>query len=74
MWCFRSLLDSAVQPIPISCIRLAIDGKIALGLDFFLAGGFIQTIIIPSRGSPAIPGGIVVIRTVITLFFNKNLE
>ncbi len=71
---FRSVLDSAIQPIPISRIRLAIGEKIALGLDFFLAGDIIQTIIIPSWESLAMLGGIVVIRTVIAFFLNKDLR
>ena len=71
---FRSLLDSAVQPIPISRIRLAIGEKIALGLDFFLAGDIIQTIIIPSWESLAILGGIVIIRTIIAFFLNRDIK
>jgi len=71
---FRSLLDSKVQPIPIGRIRLAIGEKIALGLDFFLAGDIIQTIIVPSWESLAILGGIVVIRTVIAFFLNRDLK
>ena len=71
---FRSLLDSAVPLIPISRIRLAIGEKIALGLDFFLAGDIIQTIIVPSWESLAILGGIVVIRTVIAFFLNRDIK
>ncbi|MBK9161713.1 MAG: DUF1622 domain-containing protein [Nitrosomonadales bacterium] len=71
---FRSLLDKASEPVPISHIRLAIGEKIALGLDFFLAGDIIQTIIIPSWESLAILGGIVIIRTVIAFFLNKDLK
>ena len=70
----RSLLDTAVLPIPISRIRLAIGEKIALGLDFFLAGDIIQTIIIPSWESLAILGGIVVIRTIIAFFLNRDIK
>ena len=32
---FSSLFNKAIQPLPISQIRLAIGEKIALGLDFF---------------------------------------
>jgi uncharacterized membrane protein len=55
-------------------IRLAIGEKIALGLDFFLAGDIIQTIVVPSWESLAILGGIVVIRTVIAYFLNHDLK
>ena len=71
---FRSVLDSTAQPIPISRIRLAIGEKIALGLDFFLAGDIIQTIIIPSWESLAILGGIVIIRTIIAFFLNRDIK
>ena len=71
---FRSMLDSTVLPMPISRIRLAIGEKIALGLDFFLAGDIIQTIIIPSWESLAILGGIVIIRTIIAFFLNRDIK
>ena len=60
--------------VPISHIRIAIGEKTALGLDFFLAGDIIQTIIVPSWESLAMLGGIVVIRTVIAFFLNKDLR
>jgi len=69
-----SLLKGTEQPIPISRIRLAIGEKIALGLDFFLAGDIIQTIIIPSWESLAMLGGIVVIRTIIAFFLNRDIK
>jgi len=62
------------QGVPISHIRVAIGEKTALGLDFFLAGDIIQTIIIPSWESLAMLGGIVVIRTIIAFFLNKDLR
>ena len=71
---FRSLLKKAAQPVPISRIRLAIGEKIALGLDFFLAGDIIQTIVVPSWESLAILGGIVVIRTIIAFFLNRDIK
>jgi|UPI000378AEB9 uncharacterized membrane protein len=71
---FRCLFNKAILPLPISRIRLAIGEKIALGLDFFLAGDIIQTIIIPSWQSLAILGGIVIIRTVIAFFLNRDIK
>ncbi len=70
----RSTLVREPQPAPISHIRSAIGEKTALGLDFFLAGDIIQTIVIPSWESLAMLGGIVVIRTVIAFFLNKDLR
>ncbi len=69
-----SVLTRAADVIPISHIRAAIGEKTALGLDFFLAGDIIQTIMVPSWEALAILGGIVVIRTVIAFFLNKDLK
>lgn len=66
------LMESGIAPI--SHVRIAIGEKTALGLDFFLAGDIIQTIIIPTWESLAMLGGIVVIRTVIAFFLNKDLR
>ena len=70
----KSVLLREPQLKPISHIRIAIGEKTALGLDFFLAGDIIQTIMVPSWESLAILGGIVVIRTVIAFFLNKDLR
>lgn len=70
----KSALTKEAQIIPIGHIRASIGEKTALGLDFFLAGDIIQTIMVPSWESLAILGGIVVIRTVIAFFLNKDLR
>lgn len=70
----KTALFREVQPVPISHIRVAIGEKTALGLDFFLAGDIIQTIMVPTWESLAILGGIVVIRTIIAFFLNKDLR
>ncbi len=70
----KSALAREPQTAPISHIRSAIGEKTALGLDFFLAGDIIQTIVIPTWESLAMLGGIVVIRTVIAFFLNKDLR
>lgn len=70
----KSVLTAKAQITPISHIRASIGEKTALGLDFFLAGDIIQTIMVPSWESLAILGGIVVIRTVIAFFLNKDLR
>ena len=70
----KSALVRESQLVPISHIRAAIGEKTALGLDFFLAGDIIQTIMVPTWESLAILGGIVVIRTVIAFFLNKDLR
>lgn len=70
----KSALVRESRLIPISHIRAAIGEKTALGQDFFLAGDIIQTIMVFTWESLAILGGIVVIRTVIAFFLNKDLR
>ncbi|MDO8311383.1 MAG: DUF1622 domain-containing protein [Sideroxyarcus sp.] len=55
-------------------IRIAIGEKMALGLDFFLAGDIIGTIVVPSKDTLMILGGIVVIRTVMAYFLAQEIE
>ncbi len=55
-------------------VRIAIGEKMALGLDFFLAGDIIGTIVVPSKETLMILGGIVVIRTVMAYFLAKEIE
>ena len=55
-------------------IRIAIGEKMALGLDFFLAGDIIGTIVVPSKDTLMLLGGIVVIRTVMAYFLAKEIE
>ncbi|MDP2805065.1 MAG: DUF1622 domain-containing protein [Gallionellaceae bacterium] len=58
----------------LSDIRIAIGEKMALGLDFFLAGDIIGTIVVPSKDTLLVLGGIVVIRTVMAYFLAKEIE
>lgn len=54
-------------------IRIAIGEKMALGLDFFLAGDIIGTIVVPSKDTLLVLGGIVVIRTVMAYFLAQEI-
>ncbi len=55
-------------------IRIAIGEKMALGLDFFLAGDIVGTIVVPSKDTLLVLGGIVVIRTVMAYFLAQEIE
>jgi uncharacterized membrane protein len=69
----RALMGQSL-PSSLRNIRIAIGEKMALGLDFFLAGDIIQTIVVPSRETLTILGGIVVIRTVMAYFLAKEID
>jgi len=68
------ILQKKTFPHSLRDIRIAIGEKMALGLDFFLAGDIIGTIVVPSRESLLLLGGIVVIRTVMAYFLAKEIE
>jgi uncharacterized membrane protein len=55
-------------------IRLGIGEKMVLGLEFFLAGDVIQTIVVPTLESLGILAGIVAIRSVIVYFLERELR
>jgi uncharacterized membrane protein len=69
-----SVLTRKIPRIELDVIRLTMGEKMVLGLEFFLAGDIIQTIVVPTWNSLAILGGIVVIRTVIVYFLNLELS
>jgi uncharacterized membrane protein len=69
-----SVLTRESSRIELDVIRLTMGEKMVLGLEFFLAGDIIQTIVVPTWNSLAILGGIVVIRTVIVYFLNLELS
>ena len=69
-----SVLTRQASQIDLGIIRLAMGEKMVLGLEFFLAGDIIQTIVVPTWTSLGILGGIVVIRTVIVYFLNLELS
>lgn len=70
----RHTLLRLPQQASLRDIRIAIGEKMALGLDFFLAGDIIQTIVVPSKDSLMILGGIVIIRTVMAYFLAKEID
>ena len=69
-----TLLTQPAVPKDLSAIRLAMGEKMVFGLEFFLAGDIVQTIVVPTWESLAILGGIVVIRTVLVHFLNVELS
>ncbi len=55
-------------------IRIVLGSYLVLGLEFFIAGDIIKTVITPTWGSLGILGAIVVIRTILSFFLNKDLK
>ena len=55
-------------------IRICLGSYLVLGLEFFIAGDVIKTVITPTWDSLGILGAIVVIRTVLSYFLTKDLK
>lgn len=55
-------------------IRINMGSYLVLGLEFFIAGDIIKTIITPTWESLGMLGAIVVIRTILTYFLTKDLK
>lgn len=69
-----ALLSRSGPTLSLGEIRIALGDKMVLGLEFFLAGDIIQTIVVPTWNSLGILGGIVVIRTVIVFFLRQEMK
>ena len=55
-------------------IRLKLGSYLVLGLEFFIAGDIVKTIITPTWESLGMLGTIVVIRTILSYFLTKDLR
>ena len=54
-------------------IRLEFSRNIVLGLEFFVAADLIQTVIVPGYYEIGLLGALVVIRTVLSFFLNREI-
>ena len=63
------------RPDPMSCdtVRVRFGSYLLLGLEFLIAADIMQTVVKPTLTDVAILGGIVVIRTVISYFLNRDI-
>ena len=55
-------------------VRIKLGSYLVLGLEFFIAGDVIKTIIIPTWESLGMLGAIVIIRTILSYFLTKDLK
>jgi len=55
-------------------IRLKLGSYLVLGLELFIAGDIVKTIITPTWESLGMLGAIVVIRTILSYFLTKDLK
>ncbi len=62
------------QPIKYNDIRLNFTNKIVFGLEFFIAADILTTLIAPSQEELILLGAVVVIRTILGYFLEKEAE
>ena len=65
----RGKADIAVN----ETVRVRFGSYLLLGLEFLIAADIIETVVRPTLTDVAILGGIVIIRTVISFFLNRDI-
>lgn len=63
-----------IKPLSITQIRNQVGQHLLLGLEFLIGADVIRTVVEPSLEEIAILGSIVIIRTVISYFLNKEMN
>jgi len=71
---FQGRKGFPIKPLSITRIRNQVGQHLLLGLEFLIAADVIRTVIEPGLEEIAILGSIVVIRTVISYFLNKEMD
>jgi uncharacterized membrane protein len=66
------LLESKKKHTTYNEIRADLTGKIVFGLDFFIAGDVLTTVLNPSTSDLFTLGAVVVIRTILGYFLSKE--
>lgn len=62
------------SPVNIRKLRAALGTYLLLGLEFLIASDILKTVLEPGLNELAILGGIVVLRTVLSIFLNKEIK
>ena len=66
------LLETRKKKVTYNEIRADLTGKIVFGLDFFIAGDILTTVLNPSTSDLITLGAVVVIRTILGYFLSKE--
>jgi len=66
------LLEARKKKITYNQIRGDLTGKIVFGLDFFIAGDVLTTVLNPTMSDLSTLGAVVVIRTILGYFLSKE--
>ena len=61
------------EAVPLEDIRYEVGRYILLGLEFFIAADIVHTIVQPTLEEVAVLAAIVVVRTIISFFLNREI-
>ncbi len=64
----------ASTQLPISGLRATFGTYLLLGLEFLIASDILKTVLEPTLNELAILGGIVVLRTILSVFLNREIK
>ena len=73
LWCINRLTGN-YSITNIRKLRAAFGTYLLLGLEFLIASDILKTVLEPTLNELAILGGIVVLRTVLSVFLNKEIK
>jgi len=62
------------KPVSLEAIRYDLGRYILLGLEFFIAADIVHTIVQPTLEEVAVLAAIVIVRTIISFFLNREME
>lgn len=66
--------NSTYSPVNIRKLRATFGTYLLLGLEFLIASDILKTVLEPTMNELIILGGIVVVRTVLSIFLNKEIK
>lgn len=61
-------------PVNIRKLRAGLGTYLLLGLEFLIASDILKTVLEPSLDELAILGGVVILRTILSIFLNKEIK
>ena len=72
--CFIAFLRNEIKRFNIRQLRADFGTYLLLGLEFLIASDILKTVVDPTLDELAILGGVVVVRTVLSVFLNKEIK
>ena len=71
---FIAFLRNEFKRINVRQLRADFGSYLLLGLEFLIASDILKTVVDPTLDELAILGGVVIVRTVLSVFLNKEIK